>query len=201
MHITLKSFVAHVLQVNELRQAEGTIKRAGDAVEMGAAMAEFAIDNWEEILGQVEPGDLYIDLEEPKRFGAEEYPHVSLLVGLHDGEFAPGVLTDYLAQQPQFDVELTGVSIFENRDYDVVKFDVRSDDLTRMNAYLKEHFPYTTNFPDYVPHMTIAYVKPGCGAKYVRDIPDPVVIAAKKFVYSDSNRKLYKVSPYDPKKV
>ena len=34
----------------------------------------------------------------------------------------------------------------------------------------KPHCPYTSNFPDYHPHMTIGYLKPGTGKKYTEKL-------------------------------
>ena len=72
---------------------------------------------------------------------------------------------DLIAHQP---------SLFENKKYDVLKFDVKYSNkgdnlLHRCNKLLKNH-PFTTDFPDYHPHMTIGYIKPGKGYKYVRKI-------------------------------
>jgi hypothetical protein len=35
-----------------------------------------------------------------------------------------------------------------------------------VNAELSK-FPHTTNFPDYHPHSTVAYLKKGTGQKYI----------------------------------
>jgi hypothetical protein len=56
--------------------------------------------------------------------------------------------------------------LFENEKYDVLKFEVVGDNLHETNADLKK-FPHTTSFPDYNPHLTIAYLKKGEGSKYV----------------------------------
>jgi hypothetical protein len=48
---------------------------------------------------------------------------------------------------------------------DVLKIDVHSEDLHRLNTLLKS-LPYTDTHPTYQPHVTLAYVKPGRGKYY-----------------------------------
>jgi len=54
-------------------------------------------------------------------------------------------------------------------------------------------YPHTTDYPDYHPHMTIAYVKKGMGKKYAEDLKD-FSITPDKFVYSkiDGTNQLVK---------
>ena len=60
------------------------------------------------------------------------------------------------------------VSLFEtNPDFDVVKVEVKSEDLRRLNKKVSESQPVTDTHPTYRPHATIAYVKKGKGARYV----------------------------------
>ncbi|MCC6991769.1 MAG: 2'-5' RNA ligase family protein, partial [Acidobacteria bacterium] len=61
-------------------------------------------------------------------------------------------------------------SLFENDDADVVKVDIDSPDLRRV----REAIATVIDAPgdtrgDYVPHATVAYVKPGQGQKYAGD--------------------------------
>ena len=50
-------------------------------------------------------------------------------------------------------------SLFENPKYDVLKFDVISPLLNKINKKLTKELPYTSDFPDYHAHCTIAYIK------------------------------------------
>ena len=52
------------------------------------------------------------------------------------------------------------VSLFENTEYDVLKFEVESEDLQELNKICKT-LPYTSDYPDYHPHCTISYIKKG----------------------------------------
>jgi 2'-5' RNA ligase len=65
-------------------------------------------------------------------------------------------------------IELTlgEISIFENEDQDVVKISVVSPDLVRLNKIISDNLDHTDTFT-YTPHVTLGYVKPGAGQKYV----------------------------------
>jgi hypothetical protein len=49
----------------------------------------------------------------------------------------------------------------------VLKFDIKGDNIHETNKDLQQ-YPFTSNFPDYHPHMTIAYLKPGTGKRYAK---------------------------------
>jgi 2'-5' RNA ligase len=51
--------------------------------------------------------------------------------------------------------------------FDVVKIDVESEGLHRLNALLSDSLECTDTHPEYHPHVTLAYVKTGEGEKYV----------------------------------
>jgi hypothetical protein len=199
MHILIESFL-EAQRLNELRQEQGTLKKASDEPLMGCVMGEFNIENWEEVTNTVEPADLYVDLADPVRFGVEEYAHITICDGLVDGEFPVGKLLDYLGTNAKFTAALTGISLFSNKDYDVVKFDVVSEDLVRIHEHIMAAFPTRQRFPDFHPHLTLAYVKAGHGQRYVRTFNKELTLELTKFCYSDPNRKKYKVKPYDPAK-
>lgn len=58
------------------------------------------------------------------------------------------------------------------KEYDVVKVDVEGEDLRRLNSLLAQ-LPHKDTFPVYSPHVTLAYVVPGEGEKYISP-PDRV---------------------------
>jgi 2'-5' RNA ligase len=67
----------------------------------------------------------------------------------------------------------------------VLKFDVESEDLNKLNKVFSD-YPNTNKFPDYHPHCTIAYLKSGKAAKYIKKAKDLVNMDIKpdKIVYS-----------------
>jgi 2'-5' RNA ligase len=79
------------------------------------------------------------------------------------------------------------ITHFETPDYDVVKFDVKSKDLVKLNKLLTDSFEFTTDYPDYHPHMTIAYVKKGTGKKYNTNQKE-IDMSGKELIYSPSSK-------------
>jgi 2'-5' RNA ligase len=51
--------------------------------------------------------------------------------------------------------------------YDVVKIDVESQALRDLNAAISQAFEVTDTYPEYHPHVTIAYVKKGMGRAHI----------------------------------
>ncbi len=107
------------------------------------------------------------DLQDP---GIEYEPHCTLLYGLHDGVTLDQV-TNIVNQFKFADLKAYNPSLFENPEFDVFKYDVGYPTrggafLHKCNSMLKT-LPNTQTYPDYHPHMTIAYLKPGKGKQYV----------------------------------
>lgn len=97
----------------------------------------------------------------------EDQPHITIKYGLHsiNAENVRGLLR----HTKHISVTLGQLSLFELPDYDVLKFDVSSADLHHLNHVLST-LPHTDDFPDYHPHVTVAYLRTGTGHKYT-DIP------------------------------
>lgn len=89
--------------------------------------------------------------------------HVTLKYGLHNHDFT--VARNLLQNMGPIDIELGSISIFECDDYDVVKIDVGSPDLHRINKLISSSLPVTDTHPEYIPHVTVSYVKKGVGQR------------------------------------
>lgn len=106
--------------------------------------------------------------------GREENAHVTVKYGLHTDD-AEAVRRAVAGFGP-VTVEFGPVSLFaassgdEQRGghfFDVVKVEVLGDDIRRLNRLIADRLPHTDTHPVYSPHMTLGYVRPGDGAKYV----------------------------------
>jgi len=73
-----------------------------------------------------------------------------------------------IAGHGRIEATLGKMSVFENDKYDVLKVDVTGESLHDLNGKLSE-LPNEQTFPEYKPHLTIAYLKKGEGAKYAGD--------------------------------
>lgn len=98
--------------------------------------------------------------------GREPDPHITLKYGLHPDAPLADVAQALKGEGP-VTAKLGRLSVFSNPDGDVLKVDVSSPDLHRMNAKVSEAVPTTDTHPQYQPHVTVAYLKPGEGAQYV----------------------------------
>lgn len=122
------------------------------------------IPNWNEIISFINPEDIYRP-EDPSK-GLETDPHITVLYGLHD-TVSDSDIQEVVNQidSSRLNLKINGVGVFENKDFDVVKFNVESEYLHQMNSMFRA-LPYSSDYPDYKPHITIAYVKQGTGKKY-----------------------------------
>ena len=150
--------------------------------EYGCVMVEVPVSNWDEITSSIDPEDVYTGGDDTH--GIQENPHVTILYGLHDGVTEDQVKSVFEGFNDTINIEVNGVGIFENKDYDVVKFNVNPDGaLQELHDKLSE-FPNSNDFPDYKPHITIAYVKKGTGKKYVKPDYKYTVKNVDKITYS-----------------
>lgn len=154
--------------------------------QYGCLMASLAIRNWKKIHSIIDPADIYGTKEDG--YGKETYPHVTILFGFHDNPDNINKLQTELPINGPIKVPLVKLSHFSNDQFDVLKLDVDSDDLRMLNQWCKDNFEYTSSYPNYHPHVTVAYLKKGTGKKYDRDMTDSVVTIANKLTYSSSNR-------------
>jgi 2'-5' RNA ligase len=150
-------------------------------------------DEWDELQDMIDEKDLYQPEHDPT-YGRENEPHVTLLYGLH-GDVKDEELEPVIEKIKKPKLSFGGVSAFKNDNFEVLKFDVDSKDLHKANKKLKE-FPYTNSYPDYHPHCTIAYLKPGKADKYIKKLKNKegLYTNVDKLVYSkvDGSKKDYK---------
>jgi len=129
--------------------------------------------------------DIYEDPSDDS-YGLEEEPHITVLYGIHEDEIDPTVIVDMMEQKMEpVVVQISEIDIFENKDYDVVKYNVPvTKQLKKYRDMFIKAFENTQTYPDYHPHMTIAYVKKGTGKKYKKKLDTPFEVRFNKAVYS-----------------
>lgn len=97
--------------------------------------------------------------------GIEREPHVNVMFGWLPS-FDMAKLAELLKTVGPIKFKITNLDKFEvpEKGYDVLKFRVDSPDLISLNALLQETFGADlapSDFSEYVPHLTMAYVKQG----------------------------------------
>lgn len=143
-------------------------------------MLYFKFDNWDNIQEVISDTDLYIDPKDPS-YGREEEPHVTLIYGIHD--IPDSDIVEDIKNISKPSIKFKKVSNFENDNFDVLKFDVESEDMIELNNFFKSKYPNTNSF-DYHPHCTIAYLLPGTSEKYFDKINLNQEFTLDKIVYS-----------------
>lgn len=154
-------------------------------VEYGVAMLEFDIKNWDKITSVIKKEDVY----DKPTFGIEDEPHITILYGFHDNvkpDQVKKIIHDVVDKGEKIKVEIKKISFFEvkGQEYDVVKFDVESPILHKLNKALKE-LPHTSSFTDYHPHMTISYVKKGTAKKYEKKLKNSLKLQSDNICVFD----------------
>lgn len=142
----------------------------------------------QELQDKIPTEELYVE-EDNDDFGIENDTHVTLVPCL-DKHLNVDELKKYLKPLKSYPILLSNISKFENDKFDVLKCDIGSGPLYLTNYEICQKFPTYSEFKEYHPHMTIAYMKKGMSDKYVKDYISPIVILKpKSFIWSgcDSN--------------
>lgn len=126
-------------------------------------------------------------------YGIENNHHITVKYGLD--------ITDHRKLIPIVEkfgsvvCKLGNVTHFEAEKYDVLKIDVISDDLIKLNKLIGDNLdcPGQT-FSDYKPHCTIAYLKKGYVKQFIDNsyFKDSIVMF-DTLIFSSKNGKYYEI--------
>lgn len=137
--------------------------------DFGCLMVDFDIEDWDKLYLKFNPVDLYISGNYAKT-GLPVVPHCTILYG-----FLPDVkhqeILSLLPDINVYDFEIKNVDLFENDDCDVLIVKLEDVVATTINERLRQ-FPHENKHPDYLPHITVAYLKKGTGKKYKTQFKD-----------------------------
>jgi hypothetical protein len=135
----------------------------------------------------VPPQNLYTDPEDPT-FGYENEPHVTVKYG-----FEPDIdkldVARILKGVAPFMVKLKALNLFENDKFDVVKFEVDHHPILAELRKRCDAYPNSDKYPDYKPHMTLAYVKKGT-FPHIREGLN-IAVPITRFKYNGPNGKYF----------
>ena len=142
----------------------------------------FLSEEMAELHESICPCDVYDD--EPGH-GIELHPHCTVKYGIHP-EYTPYDIYHGVDLYP-VKVKIGKLSLFENDNYDVLKFNIISKDLCDINEQVSRVFNCTDSYHKYNPHITVAYIKPGTGKYYIdmdNDISGQLLIG-NKYIFSN----------------
>jgi len=126
------------------------------------------------------------------KFGREDNIHLTVLYGIHAQE--PHRIVKILRSYPQFNIKLGPISLFTTDErFDVLKIDVKSEDLMKLNKFIRDSIPYSTKHKSYQPHITIAYIKKGTCRDLVGKQPFDQEIEVKNLIFSSKNGSKSKI--------
>jgi 2'-5' RNA ligase len=165
-------------------------KTENQSYSFGCIMGYFDLTEYNKVtnrIGQIPDSDIYDNDEQ--EYGREIEPHVTILFGLHDDEIDEEEVILLLKSLKLPTVQLTKISSFDNEKFDVLKWDVESEYLNLYNKIVTVMFPFTSKFPDYHAHCTIAYLQPGTAKKHSKDIEEIIELPILKWVYSKADGK------------
>jgi len=121
--------------------------------------------------------------------GREQEIHVTALHGLTNPD--PEPIFNILSHFRPIRLRLTSVSVFAGEEYDVLKIDVESDQLTQLHETLRD-LPHYAKFRDFRPHCTIAYLRPGLGSLWAAQFtPFDADCVCETVVFSDASGTRY----------
>ena len=162
-----------------------------DNKKLAFLMVDFETPDFiKELHNKIPEDELFTDPDdEVFKYGLEKETHTTLAACL-DNDVDLDEIKKILLPLKDYGVALTDVSMFGNKDYDVLKCNAASMNLYVTNKKILDKFPSHSEFKEYHPHVTIGYLKKGCAEKYTKDVLDKLVILKPvrfNFSYFDEN--------------
>jgi 2'-5' RNA ligase superfamily len=133
---------------------------------------------------------LYIDPNDDS-YGFDDEPHCTIKYG-----FIPDLTkkdVDYILKGVKpFNITLTALSQFNSELYDVIKFDVEKSDVLKRLRKKADEFKNEDEYPNYKPHMTLAYTKPKTFKLTRKNLN--IVLPITRFKYSGMNNEKFYIN-------
>ena len=145
-----------------------------------------------ELQNKIPEDELYSDPDDKVfKYGLEKETHVTIAACLDNDVDLDGI-KKILLPIDGYSVIVNDISMFENEKYDVLKCNVGSLNLYATNKKILDKYPSHSEFKEYHPHVTIAYLKKGKAKKYTKDMLGKLVVLEPKnfnFSYFDNEGK------------
>lgn len=112
-------------------------------------------------------------------FEFDKYVHITVAFGININTDI-NLIKEIIKNRPSY-FQITELSLFENDNFDIIKFDVISSDLRILNHIIKSKMEVKSTFYNYHPHLTVAYVPKGMGRELIERL--------NKLLYEEMNFK------------
>jgi 2'-5' RNA ligase len=119
--------------------------------------------------------------------GKETEPHLTMMYGITGGLKSKRLLLKFFEDIKWVEAKLGDLEIFSPKGdgkYEVLVIKVVSPELHRLRKKLEKAVPNEQTFPTYKPHITIGYLKPGEGKKYLESKYEKIDFTLKVLQYS-----------------
>lgn len=151
------------------------IKYFSQDYDKGCLMLDIKYPLHNKLLKLIDPNDVF-QPDDPTK-GLEKRPHVTIAYGFTAQDYPKDVFKYVELRNPNDSeriprVTLISISKFDNEEYDVLKWDVRSPDLTQINATIEANYELENDYKSFKPHCTLAYLKKGTADKYIKKFKD-----------------------------
>lgn len=140
-----------------------------------------------ELQSSIPKDELYEPNDDPNgfKYGIENETHVTIAPCLNN-DTKLWRLKLMLMPLSEYKAKLDNISVFRNKDFDVLKCDVISEALLLTNNLITSAFETHSEFNEYHPHVTIAYLKKGNADKYTKDsIKHDMILTPSNFTWSN----------------
>lgn len=127
----------------------------------GCLMLDFNIGWWNKLANVINVSDLSEPLPND--------PHVTALYGFHS-DVLPQDVAKLCPPISTFKIEMVALDAFRNPAADVLMYRLESQQLNFLHYQLKTNCAATTTHPKYIPHLTLAYLKPTKANFYIQNL-------------------------------
>lgn len=99
-------------------------------------------------------------------FGREDDTHITVIYGIHTDDVND--VDIWFRNEKPFECTLGKIDILSKKpQFDVLVVSVKSKGLHLLNSKMRTKLEVTENYPQYIPHVTIAYLQKGEGDKFI----------------------------------
>ena len=119
--------------------------------------------------------ELFTDPDNPDSYGMVGDTHLTL-VACMPNDVGLDMIKSMVRPIYDYPILLMNVSTFENDRYDVLKCDAVSDVIMDTNRKICDVIPTFSEYKEYNPHVTIAYLKKGAGKRHLKEVLLPLVV-------------------------